>query len=722
MKVKANETLSKKVALANSGITRRTFFKTVGGAAGTLALSGAMPLILSGKASGSVQMTQIPLPGKDIPKYVDPMPTFVGARVDAASKTALTIGMEELQQMVMPAEMYAGLSQPYDAGTYVWGYRINDGTTNFGPMYPGYTVEAKKGVPVTVHYVNNLGTNTVFPVLQKYISVDQTIHWADPLGNMAQNLMTPYVGPVPAVTHLHGGEVPSASDGGPDSWFTPGLMYMGPSWNEGVTDIYNYPNSQEAATLWFHDHALGATRLNVYCGLAGFYFLRDGYDTGLMNTLPNPDANPSNLPSGSYETEIVFQDRSFDTNGQWRFPDVGVNPTVHPFWLPEFFGDTIVVNGKTWPYLEVEPRRYRLRLLNGSNARFYELRLLSKAAGGSGLPIWQIGTDGGLLDAPVMLDGSAGHASKRLLIAPGERADVIVDFGAFAGQTITLVNSAKAPFPKGAAPNPQTVGKVMQFRVNLPLNGTDTSFDPASTGATLRGGAGQPAAIVRLATAGDLAPDVTPDVNRLLTLNEFEGPLGPLAALVNNTLWDGELSPNAGGVTETPRVGSTEVWEIVNLTVDAHPIHLHLVQAQLINRQRFNASRYSKEYEEMFPEVEFNGEDYDEGEFIPAYGPPMPYGSTPKLGGNPDVTPYLQGPVRQPNPNESGWKDTFVMYPGEVTRIVMRYAPQEIAVGDVSAGINRYPFDPTAGPGYVWHCHILDHEDNEMMRDLKVKP
>lgn len=585
-------------------------------------------------------------------------------------------------------------------------------------MYPGFTIEAQRGTPTEVKYVNNL----VNPVLQQYITVDQTLHWADPL--MQHGLLTPYAGPVPAVVHLHGGEVPSAFDGGPDSWFTPDGtgpggtgFYNGPGY---LTNVYAYPNEQEATTLFFHDHTLGATRLNLYAGLAAFYLIRDDRDTGL-------DTNTIGLPAGSYEIEIALQDRMFDTNGQLLFPDIGINPE-HPFWVPEFFGDVMVVNGKSWPFLNVEPRRYRFRFVNGSNARFYELRLMNRATKAPGPAFWQIGTDGGLLDAPVKLNDPALPKPPRLVIGPGERADLIIDFAGYQGQTLTLLNSAKAPFPKGAAADPRTVGEVMQFRVNLPLAGTDNSYNPA-TAAPLR------APMVRLANhvAGALAAGVVPVATRQLTLNEVMGLGGPLEVLINNTKWDGTMSPNAGGITEMPQVGSTEVWEIVNLTADAHPIHVHLLQFQLINRQMFNVNQYLKAYNAAFPAVISNGMNYPGGVFVPAYGPPLPYVSTPKPGGNPDITPFLQGLARPPEPNENGWKDTVIMFPGEVTRIVVRWAPQGVPVGAVGAGTNTYPFDPTAGmdvtddgfgyaggPGYVWHCHIVDHEDNEMMRPYKV--
>ncbi|HYT62226.1 MAG TPA: multicopper oxidase [Haliangiales bacterium] len=676
--------------------TRRQFIKTVGAVSAGMVL----PWKLSTRSAlASVQVPQVPLPGKAIPRFVEPAPTFVGSRVDGTRR--LTVSMEEFQQQILPASLYTGVPAPYRAGTYVWGYAVSDGASLYGPLYPAFTIEARRGTATKVKYVNNL----VNPVLQKYITVDQTLHWADPLGEMGSE--EPFTGPVPLVVHLHGAEVPSAFDGGPESWFTPRYKITGPGY---VSNRYVYPNRQEATTLFYHDHALGATRLNVYAGLAGFYFLRDDRDTGLPS-------NPIGLPAGDYEIELALQDRMFDSNGQLFFPDEGINPE-HPYWVPEFFGDVIVVNGKSWPYLNVEPRRYRFRLVNGSNARFYEMRLANRVTNMSGPAFWQIGGDGGLLDVPAKLNDPANAAAPRLLMAPGERVDMIIDFAGYTGQTLRLINSAKGPFPKGTTPDPQTVGQMMEFRVVLPLKSADASYNPA-TGAALR------SPVVRLAGAGALAKGVKANVKRQLTLNEVQGAGGPLEVVVNNTKWDGSLSPNAGGITELPQVGSTEVWEIINLTEDAHPIHLHLVQFQLVNRQLFNTSTYFATYSAAFPG----------GAFKPAYGPARSYG-TPNaagaLGGNPDVTPFLQGPPAPPNPNETGWKDTFVMYPGQVTRIVVRFAPQEVAVGGVSPGQNLYPFDPRAGigttdgfgfpggPGYVWHCHIIDHEDNEMMRPYQV--
>lgn len=583
--------------------------------------------------------------------------------------------VSEFAQQVLPSDFTAG---PYGGKTLLWGYNGS---------YPGPTIEARRGVPTSVHFVNSL----VNPALQQYLTVDQTIHWADVFGLMCEEkpgnpaCFEPYQGPVPVVPHLHGGEDPSAVDGGPFAWFTPDLQQVGPAFS---TDTYTYPNGQEATTLWYHDHVLGMTRLNVLAGLAGFYLLRD------------PQHEPQNLPKAPYEREIVIQDRQFDTSGQILFPDGNPpglngpppNPAVHPFWNPEFFGDVIVVNGKAWPYLEVEPRRYRLRFLNGSNARFYTLSLVNQATGRPTVAFWQIGTDGGYLDHP--------RRVTQLTLAPGERADVIVDFtGVKQGTIFLMTNSANAPFPGGDPVDPKTTGQVMQLRVTLPLHGVDSSLIPDRFH-NLR----PLNPIVRLARS---VTSTTPV--RRLTLNEFEGDGGPLEVLLNNS----DISAPA---TELPRVGVTEIWEFVNLTEDAHPLHPHLVQFQLLSRQPLDVDGYQAAYA-----AAFSG-----GVFTPETGPPLPYGdcsSAPyRCGGNPDVARFLIGPPMPPAPNERGWKDTIPANPGEVTRILIRWAPLDTPLHAVSPGVNRYPFDPTAGPGYVWHCHILDHEDNDMMRTYKVVP
>ena len=670
---------------------------------------------------------QIPISPKSIPQFVDPVPHFAGQRVDATAGGNLYVNVVPSDQValstgtVVNGGVVGGIIDPTinpaQGKAHVWAYAISKDNVNFTPpLWPGFTVLTKRGSPLNVTYLNKLTGETYDKV---GLIVDQTLHWANP-NNLAMDdpeTFNPYAGEPLIVTHLHGGEVRSDNDGGPDAWFNPDMTKTGPSWGiDGTDNVDYYPNSQEAATLWFHDHMLGGTRLNVYAGLAAFYLLQDDAEDALhlpgwsgdnkvrevapLGTSGIFNPNPY-LP----EIELAIQDRMFDTDGKLYFVNnMPTNPTIHPTWNPEFIGDIITVNGKTWPYLSVAPRKYRFRILNGSNSRFYELWLQDLATGNPGPAFQQIGTDGGFLDAPVIIDPANGG---KLIIAPGERVDVVIDFtNSPAGAVWTMRNSGRAPYPKGGPPNGKTVGRIMQFVVNGTLVGADNSQVP---------GALRSKSLVKLT---DFAGTVngTPALTRQLTLNEVMGPTGaPLEVLVNNTKWDGNGPDVPGlGITEKPMEGTTEVWQIINITADAHPIHVHLVQFQLVSRQAFNVNKYMKAYN-----ASFTG-----GAFIGGGGPPLGYGianSDGAIGGNPGISPYLQGRIKPANPNERGWKDTFIMYPGEVTTVVVRFAPTDKPFNTPQNEL-LFDFDPSKGPGYVWHCHIIDHEDNEMMRPYVVIP
>jgi spore coat protein A len=713
-------------------LTRRQFL-------GHSAAAGAGLVVANGfgwsRVLAAQAALQTPLPGTSIPQFIQPLPLLeaAGGTIETVVGTnAVTLTMREVQAAMLPP----GYPSGYE-GTWVWSYRVleQEEPGEKAEAYINPVIVARRGTPMAVTYVNQLGFGSETHVTAWYDATDQTLHWADPEGGEANacahasgpasgDCLDHYGGPVPAVPHLHGGEIPPVLDGGPDAWFTSNGVYHGHAYYAGPGGggnkaVYTYPNTQEAAPLWFHDHVLGLTRLNVYAGLAGAYVLVDP-DLELPTGL-----DPLGLRQGAsgpldYLIPLVIQDRMFDTAGQLFFPSVGINPE-HPYWIPEFVGDTIVVNGKVWPFLNVEPRRYRFLAINGSNARTYELFFTNPVTKVNGPTIWQIGTDGGYLDTPVPIDPNAPKPElQRLLLMPGERADVIVDFSSAAGQTLLLRNVGRTPYPKGEPPHGSTVGQIMVVRVG-PGPVPDASYDPAS-GIPLR------TPMIRLVdpAAGTLAPDVSVTRTRQLTLNEVLGDGGPLEVLVNNTKWSGrredgtvrtDFTPVATNdvteyLSELPVEGTTEVWELVNLTADAHPIHLHLVQFQLLNRQGFNTNRYGRDYEAAYPD----------GAYVPGYGPPLDYttGNDRALGGNPDIVPYLQGPARPPAANEAGWKDTIIAYPGEVTRIAVRFAPTDLAV-DADPADLVFPFDPD-GHGYVWHCHIIDHEDNEMMRPYRVQP
>lgn len=763
-----------------------------------LGSAGAMGLFLSARlifleGTGAYAAVQAlpPLAGNKIPQFVDPLPGLT--LVDGTQDVALS--MAEFSSPMLPTGFLGANGQYATTGTYVWGYRPTGATAVVSAgtgSYLGPVVLARRGTPTRVTFTNDLPISQAAARTAWHDWTDQTLHWADPLGvmddpNAATLARLHYTGPVPAVPHLHGGEVPPWLDGGPDAWFTSDGAHQGPAAYPGGAGVkscvYRYPNSQEAAHIWFHDHALGATRLNVYAGIAGGYLLRER-DTDANGAplvwLP-PGLAPYGIGTGSPLTgaeaiiPLVIQDRMFDVNGQLFFPNLGVTPQ-HPYWMPEFIGDTVAVNGKVWPYRAVDRKRYRFLFLNGSNARGYDLSLIDPASGVRGPRMWVIGTDGGYLDQPALIDPNATNKAvpKSLMIMPGERYDVIIDFNdttwrlllaakgvTFPVNTLQLRNTAPAPFPGGAASPASTTGRVLQFRVSNQVPATDTGYDPAG-GGTLRPNA----PIVRLVdpVAGTPAAGVTPTVTRQLTLVEVAGPKGPFEALVNNTKWTGRSVatdrftdglradfPQQGGplphlkVSEAPAEGTTERWEIINLTGDAHPIHLHLVQFQLMNRQAFDAKAYLAAYGLLFPGSTAvdpaTGLPYPPGVFIGGYGPPADYvtgmaavynprtgtstlkkvttGTT--LGGNPEVGPFLVGAALPPLPYEAGWKDTVMTRPGQVTRFIVRWSPNSAAIGSTGAAA-AFPFDPAGNEGYVWHCHIIDHEDNEMMRPDRVEP
>jgi spore coat protein A len=701
--------------------------------------------------AGSAFAQGTPLPGNMIPQFVDPLPVLdlnpqstTGIATVIAGPGEITMNMQEFKANIMPSTFVPATGPGTYTGTWTFGYRVSTpypaspAETPVGPV-----IVATRNQPTQIRYVNNLTTRGIAWRDWTDVSLHSAFHQALGVSMPMSGDKDHYLGPVLAVPHLHGAEDPAIIDGGPEAWFAsdqPGLapisVVHGPAYytktgaaaNEA---IYRYPNNQEAAPLWFHDHLLGGTRLNAtFAGLAGAYALID------PNLVLPSGLDPVGL-GGRLLVPLVIQDRMFDTNGQLYFPSIGINPE-HPYWVPEFVGDTIVVNGKVWPYLDVERQRYRFFVIDGSNSRPYDMFLLDPVSGVKGPRMWVISTDGGYLDRPVLIDPNAtgsqtmAGVQKSLMMMPGERYGIIIDFNdpAWVG-AITAAYGGNVPDPvnlilRNTAPtvdgNPKasTEGRIMQFRVsaNAPL---DSSYDPAS-GIPIRSGAQK---IVRLAdpATGQLAAGVSATKTRELTLVEIEGPGGPLEVLVNNTKWTGmrdDGNPIPGStlvlgnyITEMPNEGDTEVWEIVNTTVDSHPIHLHLTQFQLINRQPYDAKGFVAAYSAAFPG----------GNFIPAYGPPLSYdpsvASGMKYGGNPDVSPFLSGPAVPPLPSEAGWKDTVIMHPGEVSRIAVRFAPQGVPVGMIGS----YPFRPDALNGaYVWHCHITDHEDNEMMRPYQVQP
>jgi spore coat protein A len=637
--------------------TRRRFLQ-YGAAAGA---SIALPLRFLDGTRAAAQAPGV-LDPTQINKYVAPLVVPPGmprsGRLPRKGKRDVdfyAIGVRQFRQQVLPPGM---------PGTTVWSYGSVNHPSSFN--YPAFTIQAKHNTPVRVKWINGLmdGSRNYLPHL---LPVDPTLHWANPPGGRAgrdseprfTGTPGPYTGPVPIVTHLHGGESRQESDGYPEAWYLPaaanipagyasvGSQYrefksifkqrFGVEWKRG-TAVAQYANDQPAATLWYHDHTLGMTRANVYAGPAGFYLIHGGDNDLPRRALPRDD-----IP-------IAIQDRSFYADGSLFYPgsreffDGFAGPyigngssDIAPIWNPEFFANTMVANGRTWPVLEVEQRRYRFRLLNGCNSRFLILKLttdpLAARPAPAALPFWQIGAEGGFLRAPVQLP--------QLLISPAERADVIVDFSDLpVGTALYLINEGPdEPFGGGVpgtdfpAADPNTTGQVMKFVV-APRTSADRSKRPER---------------LDLPTPKRLGHARK---TRRLSLNESDSAVladvGPREAELGTVGKDGRGAPLSWDhpVTESPRVGATEIWELHNFTQDAHPIHIHEVQFQVLDRR-----------------------------------------------------PLQGGAARGRESWESGLKDTVIAFPQEVTRVKAR-------------------FDR---PGlFVWHCHILEHEDNEMMRPYRV--
>ncbi len=543
-----------------------------------------------------------------ITKFTEPLPTLYAG--SSPSSLAIAPGLHSFHSSL-------------GAGT-TWGY---GGLPILGP-----TIEVMRGTPLQITAVNNLGPHPLAA------AIDPNLH-----GALASDATSPRVS-----VHLHGSNTEPKSDGYPTDTFTPGQSYT-----------YNFNNNQEAATLWYHDHALGITRQNVTAGLAGLYLLRDIDD-------PVGGNGPLGIPAGApYEIPLVIQDRMLNPDGSLFYPPAP--------WQAEVLGDVATVNGKAWPNLNVDRTVYRFRIVNGSGSRTYNLKLSSQQ------PIIQIGTDGGFLNAPVQLS--------RLLLSPGERADVLIDFsGSLPGEKIVLQNEASAPYPYG--------------RINLILG---NAVLPEIMQFTVNAGAAAPRAIPKTLRVYKplIKPIATPPVRqRYLTLVEIPGPTGaPLVLLLNYVYWD--EAENYPELMEQPKVDTVEQWNIINLQPVAHPVHLHLILFQILNRQKINATQYLKAYLAT-------GSRQVRTHHEPLGGPTVPASYPP-----PDPTPFAIGPARPPAPNEVGWKDTVLVNPGEVTRLIVPFGAK---------AAENLPFSNSFTGRFVWHCHMIDHEDNEMMLPFEVIP
>ena len=670
-------------------MNRRQFFQTTAGAAALLALRS--------RAYGFAQS-----PG--LQKYVQPLPGL------GPTGIPFTVGVPDPlfpggQLVELVAGQYTQQLHPnLPKATTLWGY-AEASTNNFRHLGP--IIVARRNVPVRIKMTNNLPPTHIIPV-------DTTLPGAEP--GQAQNRIA---------VHLHGGFTPWPSDGGPFTWFTPNGVtgpsflnnFIDPSAKPGQANYY-YPNQQSARLMWYHDHAMGITRINAYAGLASGYVLRD-YAVEQAAGLPIVEL-------GGREVPIIIQEKIFvptniaamDPTWRWGAPGDLWYPHIyeHPRWavggnagtnlalpdpscIPEFFGDTLLTNGVAYPTVTVEPRRYRFRILNACQARFLNLQLYIKDASVDGITlnnkgavinaagpaITQVGTEGGFLPAPVVLNNpplpfNPATMTGNLLLAPAERADILIDFSALAqGTKLILYNDAPGPFPGGKTYNDYYPGAPQNPVVTQPGYGPDSrqmlqivvgpAIGPVDGPLNLHALAPDP---TLLAPVGVLTPPPGVPV-RDLTLNEDFDPYGRLIQRLGTNV---QLYPNTFGrnymdpTTENPRAGAIEVWRIFNTTADTHPIHFHLVNVQVLSRQPFQVKS-------------FNG------------------------------IPNFQGPARGPEPNESGWKETVRMNPGECTTVLMKF--------DLPSTPFVIPASPrTGGNEYVWHCHILEHEEHDMMRPLVV--
>lgn len=493
-----------------------------------------------------------PCSGGGLEKFVDALPIpaiAVPITGSVAGAAIYEIAVTQFQQ-----QLHRDLPP-----TTVWGY---------GGSYPGPTIVAARNEPVVVTWTNDLRDESGALRTSHYLPVDTCPHGPDGWGDAPR-----------IVTHMHGAHVPARYDGYPEAAYEP-----------GQSATYIYPNNQHPGTLWYHDHSMGITRLNVYMGMAGFYLLTDDFEQGL------------GLPSGEFEIGLAIQDRSFNTDGTWSYP-----ATVRQ----NFFGDTILVNGKVWPYLNVKQGKYRFRFLEGSNSRSYTLSL------SNGAPLLIIGNDLGMLETPVTLS--------ELTFGPGERYDVIIDFEPFApGTEIILENSAPIKFPNTDNPTEGVIPEIMKFIVTA---------EPGHT-----------APIPAILRPFEPIPESESVITRTLTLGRDPEGCGGGEWLIDGKHWD--------DITELPDLGNTEIWEWHNDTGMMHPMHMHLVAFQILDRYALDAGGVRT-------------------------GPPIP-----------------------PEPYESGWKDTALAGPRTVTRVIARF---EDYVGK-----------------YSYHCHILEHEDHEMMRQFRT--
>jgi spore coat protein A len=662
-------------------------------------------------AVGQPSADEIDMDGATVPKFAQQLPIpmiWTGTPVVQNGKTVqMNYGLSVVQttEQQLPPGFPATTVLAYSGPAHARG--SNSSTTL--TVSPGAVFENTIGIPSQITWTDNIQQPA-------FLQVDPTLHWANPLAESVP--VAPFqffppgypnsLFPVAHVTHTHGLAVPPNQDGTAEEWFTPGLQYKGPSF---ATNVYLQPNQQAPTQLFYHDHVMGVTRIGLYSGVVGVAdFLRDPANTAL-------DKPTSPLPTGQFEIPLGLSARAYYTDGNLDFPpdrmtlnsadaddeNGGDAPTTSPYWSYNEGADEITVNGAVWPNLNVNRQQYRFRMLAGANAQLFDLQLcvgdwnasqqpdgsnslVSISADGNSAvcnstlaAFTVIGSDGGYLPAPISVTD--------VQIGITERADLLVDFSKFApGTKIAMINrTAHAGHESG------TTEVVMQFTVQNTTPITPPTLSPSLFPAK---------------------PTLTPNAptrHQVLFSNVDDDPLAP--TFDKRTI--GGLGFDTPP-TEFAEIGSTEEWDMINTfpanadlagdsDINTHQIHIHLLEFQALNRQAFDCAHYVEQWTVL------NGHN-------PSSNPIVL-----------DPTPYLQGGTMAPAPVETGWKDTIEAPSCTITRILVRWAPQSTASGGVQPGTNQFPFDPTsfptdpiAGPGYVWHCHLVGHEDHDMMRELVV--
>jgi len=700
-------------------LTRRDFIKLT-------AASGAGAWLASNVGFMTRAMAVPQGPGLSDPAFQPKFATFVPNALDPGFVYKPKKG--KIKVAVGQTMQHTGLVGPdgvTPVPTTVWGYGDRKLYT-----WPGRTFQVRSNEPLEVKWENRLtdefgnplpylltgkdNTSLGFGNYAGRSVADTSLHWAYSLHGYEGYSIADQG--VPIVAHLHGGHTDFQFDGNPEFFFSPGWGVRGPQW---VDKKYVYDNSQSAGTVWYHDHALGITRLNVYSGMAGFYIIRDDFDTGLPG-------NPLDLPAFPYEAAFAIQDRMFKDDGELFYPSfpgdpfyddfitgegvvlpdppfVGGGPTA----LAEFFGDHMVVNGMIWPKMDVEPRNYRLRLLNGCDSRFLAVQFFEVPPGAADfisaiqqLDFTVVGSDQGLASSPTSVD--------TLLLETGSRYDIVFDFkNVTLGNRVIMKNiGGDEPFG-GDIPGPQVFGetdRIMAFDVVLPV---DTAVpDVTPTGINFGPVVPAPTRLRKVALFEGL--------DEFGRLQPLLGTAEPATDYLGNPInWPnmpayvsaGLMGQMEGSIawhsptTENPALGSTEEWEIWNATGDAHPVHLHLVHFEILGRQEILWDSHTTEDDRVIPN---DGYATPAGDGTYLVNQPVVQHNGLLGNGFRIVNQTYGAAVPQPAEYvENAPKDMVTALPGQITRI-------------------KASFDK---PGrYVWHCHILSHEDHEMMRVMHVGP